>query len=272
MPLLKRGDKGENVKILQGLLQAQGYFDSTIGGNFLNKTRSAVIYWQQTHLGPDGKYLDVDGIVGPNTWWSLLNPVGKAQRNFITPLIPQGIEGDRKAVLEVALNEHAAGVREMPDGSNWGDGVTKYLEGIGPAPWCCFYSWWCMHQALGYWLFGEKQGHVATVWRKARKDRISYKKAAYLPVPGDLFVMLYTNSKGNYTGSGHIGFVLSVSHDSKVFNTVEGNAGNRVKVGVRKISQSTLVGFINPYGDAGSGVLFDKVILSAEDVAKENTR
>jgi hypothetical protein len=41
----------------------------------------------------------------------------------------------------IARAEHQAGVHEDPDGSNWGDGVIKYLEeGGSPADfWCCFF-------------------------------------------------------------------------------------------------------------------------------------
>ena len=138
-PTLKYGDTGDDVKILQTILQSQGFFDGKTGGNFLSKTLRAVKYFQQTHIGRDGKFLDVDGIVGPNTWWALENPSGEGQRNFIDARIPKGLTSIRQDILGTALHEHAIGVREVPDGSNWGDGVTKYLTGIGPAPWCCFY-------------------------------------------------------------------------------------------------------------------------------------
>src|SRR6266536_5785896 len=68
-------------------------------------------------------------------------------------------------------------------------------------------------------------------------------KASYAPVPGDAFVMLHQD------GTGHIRFVLRVdkARNATAFNTVEGNCGNRVKVGRRQMDQSTLVGFINQY-------------------------
>jgi hypothetical protein len=54
-PLLKFGDAGDEVKVLQTLLQSQGYFAAVVGGHFQNQTRQAVVYFQQTHLGRDGE-------------------------------------------------------------------------------------------------------------------------------------------------------------------------------------------------------------------------
>ena len=244
-PLLAHGSKGEYVKILQALLQSQGFFDGEIGGNFLSKTLQAVQYFQQTHLGPDGQFLEVDGEVGDDTWWALQNPSGEPQRSGIDPRIPEGISEARVKLLTVALQEHAAGVKEIPDGSNWGGGVTKYLQDIGPAPWCCYFYSWVFQQSEGTYPLGTRHGHCLTFWKAAKLVGKAFDKKSYVPIPGDAFIMLYRSHKGTLTGSGHIGFVLSVSPDGKSFNTIEGNAGNRVKVGTRQVSQSTLEGFIN---------------------------
>jgi hypothetical protein len=81
--VLEFGETGDEVKLLQALLQSQGYFAGAVLGHFQEKTRQAVIYFQQTHLGPDGRELEVDGVVGANTWWALYHPSGAAQKSNI---------------------------------------------------------------------------------------------------------------------------------------------------------------------------------------------
>ena len=61
MDTLRRGDKGQQVKVLQKLL---GGLD--IDGLFGKKTFDAVCAYQVEHT------LEVDGIVGPMTWGKLL--------------------------------------------------------------------------------------------------------------------------------------------------------------------------------------------------------
>ena len=65
---LKYGDKGDEVLKLQRLLAKAGFFKGEPSGSFNVVTRDAVTYFQQSHLGSDGSFLDVDGVVGPATW------------------------------------------------------------------------------------------------------------------------------------------------------------------------------------------------------------
>lgn len=64
-PTLRRGAKGENVKILQTILAKDGS-TLAIDGIFGIGTLSAVKSFQKRH------HLTVDGIVGPKTWAELL--------------------------------------------------------------------------------------------------------------------------------------------------------------------------------------------------------
>lgn len=63
LPVLRKGDSGGAVKLLQNLLISLGYFDKDLRtGNFLDQTEQAVKNFQ-------GEYnLQVDGIVGAKTW------------------------------------------------------------------------------------------------------------------------------------------------------------------------------------------------------------
>ena len=63
-PIVRRGDSGEAVRLLQSLLQARGY-DLVVDGIFGPATEAAVKAFQMA------ANLSVDGIVGPNTWSAL---------------------------------------------------------------------------------------------------------------------------------------------------------------------------------------------------------
>ena len=85
------------------------------------------------------------------------------------------------------------------------------------------------------------------------------------PFPGDAFVMEHGD------GTGHIGFVLRVSADGTTINTVEGNCGNRVKVGLRSLSAHDIVGFIDNVPDE-TREDFERGVLSASAVENASTR
>src|SRR5690606_18752926 len=70
MKNLKLGDKGEEVKVLQQMLNLHGAH-LTIDGDFGKSTKAAVIQFQYTHADRQGVPLSPDGKVGTNTWGAL---------------------------------------------------------------------------------------------------------------------------------------------------------------------------------------------------------
>ena len=64
---LRRGAKGENVKLVQQRLTDLGYFSGPISGNYMNKTVEAMKQFQ-TNNG-----LKVDGVAGEDTWTLLFD-------------------------------------------------------------------------------------------------------------------------------------------------------------------------------------------------------
>lgn len=274
MATLRFGDKGKEVKRLQQILKSQGFFKGEVLGNFLKRTEEAVILFQQSHLGPNGKPLGVDGIVGDDTWWALEHPSGAPQISHIPGKIPAGLTPLRTKQLEIALAEHAKGVHEVPDGSNWGPEIARF-GGYKGAPWCCYFWSWCNRQNLGSYSLGAKIGHCKTAWEKAGSLGMAREKGAYIPVPGDAFVMLYRDKSGNLNGTGHIGFVLRVKVEggkAVAINTVEGNAGNRVKVGMRELAGGDIVGFINNFSGDEQPAGWEHGLISASNVAGDTTR
>lgn len=63
--ILKKGSRGEEVKVLQKILAAKGYSVGNIDGIFGNKTLQAVKEFQASHG------LVTDGVVGDKTWAAL---------------------------------------------------------------------------------------------------------------------------------------------------------------------------------------------------------
>ena len=277
-PVLEHGDKGEWVKVVQQLLKDQGFFKGAMRGNFLKLTKEAVVYFQHTHLGPNGEFLDSDGVVGPDTWWALRNPVGKPQQSNLPREIPDGLTPMRQNVLAVALGEHAAGVKEVPDGENTGDGVTKYLPGGKGAFWCCYFWSWVNREAFGKHSLKAKYGRVSSAFAKARLLGMARQKGDYIPIPGDAFVMATSESEMGefkFTGTGHIGYVLRVEVSggkAVAINTAEGNSSNRVKLGKRNLSDAAIVGFINNYGPDEQPTGWQPGLVSAADTEGTTTR
>lgn len=67
VPTVRYGSKGPAVQLLQRELRAAGFNPGPVDGDFGPRTRAAVIALQRA------RHLIVDGIVGPQTWGSLLN-------------------------------------------------------------------------------------------------------------------------------------------------------------------------------------------------------
>ncbi len=70
------------------MLGYPGFGQLVVNGHFDEVTEDAVSYFQMTHVDENGEPLDVDGQVGPNTWWALYNPSGELQRNHYEGVIP----------------------------------------------------------------------------------------------------------------------------------------------------------------------------------------
>jgi len=178
----------------------------------------------------------------------LNNGSGEKQRSNIDPLIPDKLTPQRKKLLEILCVKYRTGVREIPDGSNGGDGVDE-ITGGWKAPWCAMTVHWVFKKALGVEPWGNRGASAAVIniYKQAVTKDTFKKKGDYFPRPGDVFIMLYKDKHGDLTGKGHTGIVLRVSKDGWTLNTLEGNAGNRLACKIRKVTQSTLVGFVNPY-------------------------
>jgi hypothetical protein len=265
-PYLKNPTRHLAVTELKGKLRAQGFWTGSNTTLYGPATAAAVKAFQAAHLDSEGKFLVVDGEVGPKTWWALDNPSGTAQRSHIKPPTDfasrYGVFSEaRQALIRLALSEHAAGVHEIPDGSNRGGGVDKYLAGYGAVPWCALFLSWIVKQVTGGYPLGKVQPHVQTWMNRAKSAKQFFAKGdpSYVPTPGDLMVWVFTR------GRGHIAMVVAVDATGKQVNTVGGNEGNRVKLGLRTPArEGTLAGYIRVVDDSPPKV-FPRGLLSSAD-------
>ena len=269
------GHRGRDVLLVQGILQEEGFLQETPMGNFNGPTREAVRYFQGTHIGKEGNFLEVDGIVGPKTWWALFNPNGSAQQNHIsTPEDTNAILGphtyaERAAVVRYLYELHAKGVKEVPDGSNYGDGVTPIVNACGfryGIYWCLAVAVYAHAHVTKAAPLGAMHVHCATFWNKALANHKAHLKGRYTPIPGDIAIYNYRggpDARGRLHGAGHATTVVRVSHDGKVHNAIEGNAGNRLKHSMRHEADKSLVGYVNLWGDEKNPPQFRRGITKA---------
>lgn len=232
------------------------YFTKKYSSNFFDKTLlSAVIHFQMTHIDKEGFFLQSDGIVGPKTWWALYNQSGSSQRSFIDAAIPNGLPDYRVKYLEFAIKEYMMNVYEIPDGSNSGPRINVYTNN-SPAPWCGKFVSFVetnYDENIKSNPFGRsREGSTAKMIEVAKEKNMYHLLGNYIPIPGDKGFHRYKNSSGKYTGLGHTWILLRISIDSSrkllAVNTLEGNAGNRLKLGYREISKERFLdGFANTF-------------------------
>jgi hypothetical protein len=222
----------ETVQAVQRRLNEMGCGPIEENGEFGNPTLNAVMLFQARFTDTDGLPLVVDGEIGPLTWAALFGPQSVTVRNETSSVL-------LTAVLDFAATQ--IGVMEVPQGSNQGPQVDRYVESVGLDPrggfaWCVAFQFFCFEQAakkLGRANPMIKTGGVLDHWNKAGTKgvpRVTSAKATGNPAlvkPGHLFII----SVGG--GLGHSGFVERVAGGKLV--TIEGNTnenGSRNGIGV----------------------------------------
>jgi hypothetical protein len=266
---LSQGMSGADVLLIQQIMLEEGFFDGTPLGNFGPITEAAVLHFQGTHIGEDGQQLTSDGEVGPKTWWALHNPNGPAQRNYIPTEKKALASGPRAEFVAYLYAMHARGIQEIPDGSNYGDGVTAIVNACGfkyGIYWCLAAQSYAWREVFGSPLLGAMHVGCATFWNVALEEGMAHPKKSYTPIPGDIAIYNYGGgllSNGRLSGSGHAAGVARVSQSGSQFNALEGNVGNRFKHSIRAVSESTLVGFVNGFGDEENPPQFERGVTEA---------
>lgn len=204
-PTLSIGSRGGAVSALQQQLAAAGFDPGGVDGDFGPATRAAVLRFQSANG------LDVDGVVGPQTWGALggssFTPGSGPVRG------PAPANGDLRSRI-LALAQGEVGTLEAT-GNNDGD-VTKYPNsfGRGQESYCADFASWVITNAGGSlndpWCPSIKNQLINTGNWKGRSD----------PQPGDL--VLFDWDHDNV--ADHVGLVKSVNGNGTL-TTIEGNTG-----------------------------------------------
>lgn len=226
---MKKGDRGEDVATLEEQLTRRGYFVE-VDGIFGSQTYDAVRAFQSQHLDRNGLPLQIDGVVGPITWWSLTHPKPRIETQSaidfrqMPPPHHGGSERGREA-LAAAIGELAAEAREI-GGSNRGPWVRKYLNGLAPqgSPWSAGFVSWCYSQAKGGAPFRYTLS-AREIYKEMRSRSWTYDPGSgYHPQPGDIAVWMRLKANG---WEGHCGLVYELK-DGLLY-TIEGNKSQRVQ-------------------------------------------
>lgn len=158
----------------------------------------SIIEFQETHRNHFGLPLGVDGVIGPETRWSMdMASLSSERRLFIS-----------EAQKYYNLVEDPIGSNDDPEGII--DGWLKAAGAKEGDPWCA--------SAVSAWL------SVVTPIRIAGAVRLGkHFPATTTPWAGDIF-WYPTDSKGH----GHVGLVIGVGATEVM--TFEGNCNNAVRV------------------------------------------
>ena len=231
--IVRPNDTGLAVGRVQQALSEAGYAipstENTLQ-QFGAGTYAAVRAFQTSHLGPDGKPLSVDGVVGPKTWWALQHPGGT------DAFIADGWHFDASMVRDAvkpALVAAAAqiSVHEDPDGSNDGPLVRQFTApGFIGDPWCCLFASWAFAHLIG----GSPFGRIASTWALyewAQAHGLVLPPAA-IPQAGDVFVVLH-GERTDPNHRGHTGMLCGGDMGGNNFPTIAGNESNAVRGGIR---------------------------------------
>ncbi|MCP4351416.1 MAG: CHAP domain-containing protein [Desulfobacterales bacterium] len=240
--LLRKGCIGEDVKILQKVLNELGFNAGEVDGIFGSRTEKAVKSFQTQ------ADITVDGIVGPETWGEL-----RGQSN-----IEQPEQGVLAHLADLAQQECYKGLSWTgPDCE-----AEKYLSPlrkpmqelghIGSSPvffnWCAAFVSWCCKKANvqvpdipeGYWATMA----LVESWKYwAKKKGYWHPKGSITPKRGDILVFEWFDGDVQLD---HIGIVKGYTPGSSLIQTSEGNKGNKTQNATRSLSN--VPGFIRIAG------------------------
>jgi len=256
--ILEFGMTGSDIIEIQKRLKDLGVFKGTCKGNYKTLTEAAVKTFQNRYVGEGRIPLDSDGKVGPKTLWALNHPEPKNQRMHVPTRRVPGLPPLRNKCQEIWEQKHQAPTKEIPLGSNWGDGV-PWFGGWSGAAWCSLaYTKIVMVAAkeCGYEnpLKGLK-GRASTYsfWQWAKKNGMFFPIDTVDPLaflPGNALLWQHKRG-GRYTRTGHIS-EQAITHlkDGMFYEgeTLGANEGHRVARKVRKKRyERSLIGLINPF-------------------------
>jgi hypothetical protein len=235
--------------------------------------------WQARYMGPELTFLEVDGIYGPKTEWSMRNPTQRLRLHKSNNRIPDGLHGYRLEMLQSFEAEYMGGKNKEIKRSGWaanrGERIDIYNSKVGEPKTVRGHAW-CANLVMWVWnnVFPDDHAehlppHVTSmdeehsIWSVRKmvaraKDRGIWRDndRRYYPIPGDVQCMLYRDDDGDLTGHGHVSVIARVPRPPAVrsempgslnVNTYGGNESDALRYGIRDVFKAVTAGFINPY-------------------------
>ena len=223
MPALRPGLNAWAVRLLRRVLSARGYGDPTwvdpaqspdVSADFDAELEGLVRSYQQD------QQLEVDGIVGPQTWAALRGSATGPATGKASEL--------RETIVRMAKGLCELGVEER-GGNNRGvvvDAMLKHAGGRPGQPWCCafvdfVYEWAC--ELCGVQPMIDPGLSCSALVRQAKQKGLLLEDPRQAQ-PGDLLVL-----KGGPTGWKHVGIISKKQNADGAFEVVEGNTSDGEK-------------------------------------------
>ena len=241
MPALRPGQNAWAVRLLRRVLSARGYGDPAwadpaqspdVSADFDADLEKLVRNYQQD------QELEVDGVVGPQTW-AALRGSATGQASGKASELRETIVRIAKGLCDLGVEEHG--------GNNRGVVVEAMLIHAGGRPgqpWCCafvdfVYEWAC--ELCGVMPVLDPGLSCSALVAQARQKDLLLKDPQKA-LPGDFLVL-----KGGPTGWKHVGIVVAPASSDNQIQTVEGNTSQSVSESARLPAGATVIGLEKPH-------------------------
>jgi hypothetical protein len=212
---LRRGDRGKQVRLIQEWVSLHGVHTS-IDGGFGPATERAVKEFQKQ------QDLEIDGIVGPNTFEKLIRPMKAAL---------EPIEADENSLGEMVVKYARQHLQQQPremGGQNRGPWVRLYMDGNegNQWAWCAGFVCFILKQAcksLDVPLPFKKTYSCDILAAQAKEKGIflaekNIEKPSQI-TPGSIFLNRRTSTDWVHTG-------IVMEAEEEIFHTIEGNTND----------------------------------------------
>lgn len=214
---LKYESKGELVKEVQRRLTELGYYEGNISGNFLGHTRNAVKAFQAQNA------LEVDGIIGEQTWNVLFNDTDVRGANDAPKPTPEPTPVPYAITVDVT--NQVTTVYGLDDNGEYTVIVRQMLCSTGTKATPSDVGEWTLNGKTARWCYFPKWGSHAQYWTRINGS-IAFHSVIYNSVDTmDLSVKSY-NKLGQRASHGCIR--LTVADAKWIYN----NCGEGVVVTV----------------------------------------
>ena len=197
---LKRGAKGENVKLVQQRLTDLGYFSGPISGNYMNKTVEAMKQFQ-TNNG-----LKADGVTGEDTW-TLLFDDSQALDAKATPR-PTPEPTPIPYAITIDVNNQVTTVYGLDENGNYTIPVRQMVCSTGMVSTPSTVGEWVLNGRRARWCYFPAYSSYAQYWTRINAY-IAFHSVIYNQVDYDALSTKSYNLLGSRASHGCIRLLVS---------------------------------------------------------------